>query len=304
MTQEVTPLFSIIVTCFNKRDTIVRAIKSAVQQAELGHLRVEVIVVDDASTDGSREILTALNHPEVALLFIEQNQGALRAYLRGFARATGQYVVMLDGDDMLAPNSLAAIQAANLLQGEATCIRMEIAELTSDACHSERLAPKIKQRFSPAYWFAIMQNTGGTAYIFPRALLARLTGNWPDISVQDHILPGVMALHAKRFLKLDMVGYLMDSAVDSNSLSTQTPRIHRDRLISDAFIMKEAQRTALPRLPRFLLRLGTALRVKKLGRVYGASHAGLIKMVFGRAQALAQAREAVLSAIASAQADG
>jgi glycosyltransferase involved in cell wall biosynthesis len=92
--------FSIVVTCFNQRSFIREAIESAlIQGAD------EVIVVDDGSTDGSAEILQEYRD-RVSLCPVAKNGGAPRARNHGGLIATGDYILFLDGDDILVPWAL------------------------------------------------------------------------------------------------------------------------------------------------------------------------------------------------------
>jgi glycosyltransferase involved in cell wall biosynthesis len=115
--------FSIIVTCFNQRSFIREAIESAlVQGAD------EVIVVDDGSNDGSAEILQEYRD-RVRLCPVAKNGGAPRARNHGAVIATGDYLLFLDGDDVLVPWALAAYKRvlqrhnAVLVVGETTSFR-------------------------------------------------------------------------------------------------------------------------------------------------------------------------------------
>ena len=93
--------FSIIVTCFNQRFFIRETIESAlIQGAD------EVIVVDDGSNDGSIEILQEYRD-RVRLCSVAKNGGAPRARNQGALMATGDYLLFLDGDDILVPWALA-----------------------------------------------------------------------------------------------------------------------------------------------------------------------------------------------------
>jgi glycosyltransferase involved in cell wall biosynthesis len=94
--------FSIIITFHNQRDFIKDAVESALSQRGT---EFEVIVVDDASTDGSQEILRQYRD-KVQAVCLETNQGACAARDRGASLATGEYLVFLDGDDALLPWAL------------------------------------------------------------------------------------------------------------------------------------------------------------------------------------------------------
>jgi glycosyltransferase involved in cell wall biosynthesis len=96
------PRFSIIITFYNQRNFVKDAVDSGLAQRNAGS---EVIVVDDASTDGSQEILRRYGDA-IQLVFFETNQGACAARDRGASLATGEYLVFLDGDDALLPWAL------------------------------------------------------------------------------------------------------------------------------------------------------------------------------------------------------
>ncbi|MGD0404897.1 MAG: glycosyltransferase [Candidatus Acidiferrales bacterium] len=94
--------FSIIITFHNQRDFIKDALDSVLAQQNPGS---EIIVVDDASTDGSQDILKRYQST-VRLVCLETNQGACAARDCGASLATGDYLVFLDGDDAFLPWAL------------------------------------------------------------------------------------------------------------------------------------------------------------------------------------------------------
>jgi glycosyltransferase involved in cell wall biosynthesis len=94
--------FSVIITCHNQQEFIRDAVESAILQTVEAK---EVIVVDDASADGSREALREYL-ASIRLIFLSENQGALNARNIGANAAQGEYLVFLDGDDLLAPWAL------------------------------------------------------------------------------------------------------------------------------------------------------------------------------------------------------
>jgi GT2 family glycosyltransferase len=95
--------FSVVVTCHNQRDFIRDAVDSALSQAVASK---EIIVVDDASSDGSADILNEYGD-RIRLCVFPENRGALHARNHGASIASGQYIVFLDGDDALRPFALA-----------------------------------------------------------------------------------------------------------------------------------------------------------------------------------------------------
>lgn len=97
------PLVSVVIPCFDTAPYIAEAIASALGQS---HDRVEVIVIDDGSTDGSSDVIATFGGRIISERVT--NGGAPRARNRGLALARGEAVVFLDADDLLAPDTIAA----------------------------------------------------------------------------------------------------------------------------------------------------------------------------------------------------
>jgi glycosyltransferase involved in cell wall biosynthesis len=97
---------SVVITCYNYGRFLRHAVESAMRQ---DHVRVEVIVVDDASTDNSLDEARQLQreYPTLVLLAHEENLGTVATFNDGLRRATGEFVVRLDADDLLTSGSLA-----------------------------------------------------------------------------------------------------------------------------------------------------------------------------------------------------
>ncbi|WP_203135833.1 glycosyltransferase family 2 protein [Microbacterium sp. JZ31] len=104
---------TVVIPCFNYARYVEQAVHSALNQ---GGVTVEVIVVDDASTDDSLAVLRRLaeEDPRVHVLANETNRGPVATFNRGLAAATGEYLVRLDADDLLTPGAL--LRAAAVLQ--------------------------------------------------------------------------------------------------------------------------------------------------------------------------------------------
>ena len=100
---------SVIIPCFNERSTILTVLER-VQRVDLAK---EIIVVDDGSSDGTREILGGLNgqFPDVRVHFHPRNRGKGAAVRTGFAQATGDIVIIQDADLEYDPNDYAAVVA-------------------------------------------------------------------------------------------------------------------------------------------------------------------------------------------------
>jgi glycosyltransferase involved in cell wall biosynthesis len=94
---------SVIICCYNERATIMEVI-AATQAVDLGPAwEREIIVVDNCSTDGTKEMLQAINDPEVRIVFHEKNMGKGMSIRTGIAHMTGDYMLVQDADLEYAP---------------------------------------------------------------------------------------------------------------------------------------------------------------------------------------------------------
>ena len=100
-------LLSVVVPCYNERNTI-RKIVDAVRGCGIASL--EIIVVDDCSTDGTRDILKTEIAPLVdKVIFHDVNQGKGAALRTAFQHITGDYTVVQDADLEYDPQEFAAL---------------------------------------------------------------------------------------------------------------------------------------------------------------------------------------------------
>lgn len=92
---------SVILPTYNRAHVLERALTSVFGQT---HLPDEVIVVDDASTDATADVVKRF--PHVRLHRLERNSGAAHARNAGAKLATGEYIAFLDSDDLWLSNKL------------------------------------------------------------------------------------------------------------------------------------------------------------------------------------------------------
>ena len=88
-------ILSIIIPCFNESKTILSLI-DAVKKSPIKNR--EIIIVDDGSQDGTRDILNKLNDPEVRIIFHSKNKGKGAALRTGFNEAKGDICIVQDAD--------------------------------------------------------------------------------------------------------------------------------------------------------------------------------------------------------------
>lgn len=97
------PLVSVVIPSYNHARYLRAAIDSALAQA----VDVEVVVHDDASTDGSWELLQQIGDPRVRVARNASNQGAHHTLQQALGAARGEYLAILNSDDRYAPQRLA-----------------------------------------------------------------------------------------------------------------------------------------------------------------------------------------------------
>ncbi len=97
-----TPLVSVIIPTYNRAHTLGRAIDSVLRQT---YPHWEIIVVDDGSTDATKQLVASIHDPRVRY-FRKENGGPSKARNYGMSHAKGTWVMYLDSDDELLPDCI------------------------------------------------------------------------------------------------------------------------------------------------------------------------------------------------------
>ncbi|MFC5303289.1 glycosyltransferase [Azospira restricta] len=107
------PRFTVIIPAYNAADTIAASIRSVLTQDGLGDGDVEVIAVDDGSTDDTAARISELaaEHAGLHAAATSANTGPGAARNEGIALARGEWLLFLDSDDRLAPGALCRLAA-------------------------------------------------------------------------------------------------------------------------------------------------------------------------------------------------
>jgi glycosyltransferase involved in cell wall biosynthesis len=113
------PCLSVVMPCFNELHTV----ETCVEAVLASPYTSEVVIVDDGSTDGTREVLQKLAEGDdrVRVLLQDRNQGKGAALRRGFAEATAEFVVVQDADLEYDPADYGLLLAP-LLDGKADVV--------------------------------------------------------------------------------------------------------------------------------------------------------------------------------------
>lgn len=154
------PTLSAIVPAFNRAELLPLTLRSLLRQTRPPD---EIIVVDDGSTDGTAAVAAALGAP--VRVVAQPNAGPAAARNRGLRESAGDLLLFFDSDDLLAPGSLAALEAT-------------LESTSADIAYS----PWIKGRIEPGRFFPanhVLQQRG-----LPRdpSLVRALLSHWSIIA--------------------------------------------------------------------------------------------------------------------------
>lgn len=100
------PWVTVVCTCYNHEAYVLAALQSVVDQR---YPNVELIVIDNASTDRSIECISGYvqKHPAITFIRNTENVGLCRAFNQGLRQAKGQFLIDLSADDVLLPDRIA-----------------------------------------------------------------------------------------------------------------------------------------------------------------------------------------------------
>jgi glycosyltransferase involved in cell wall biosynthesis len=111
------PLLSVVIPAYNERDTVLEILR----RVRATPHRKEIVIVDDASTDGTRDLLKQVTGPDVRVIFHERNQGKGAALRTAFAATSGDVVVIQDADLEYDPADYPQLLAP-ILDGRADAV--------------------------------------------------------------------------------------------------------------------------------------------------------------------------------------
>jgi succinoglycan biosynthesis protein ExoO len=149
---KIMPIVSVIVAAYNCRQTIGRAIESACKQT---FKDIEIIVVDDASTDGTLDFVKSLaaKDERIKPLSLPQNGGPAVARNAAIKAAISDWVAVLDADDWYEPQRLEILlKAAKKLNADLVCDNLKIydharEEVVDQTLHAGRAVAPLSAEF-------------------------------------------------------------------------------------------------------------------------------------------------------------
>jgi glycosyltransferase involved in cell wall biosynthesis len=243
MTGAVDGKVSIIIPCYNSELWVVEAIESCITQT-WGN--VEVVVVDDGSTDGSLQLLKSFGNR--IILETGPNRGANHARNRGLELSTGKYIKFLDSDDFLASGALA-FQVSNIAATGADVCYGGWRHLKHDVTGEMRLFPVECREVEESVLAALLSRwwCPQFTYLYRRDFLINNGCRWDEkllISQDFDFILGIALRGAKFCCVHDLVGTYRHHAGERVSRKGVVHVVEANTIIlarAEAFLDKHEQ---------------------------------------------------------------
>ena len=238
---------SIVIAAWNAQDFILNAINSALAQKDV---TVEVLVVDDASTDSTCDVVESVTDPRVKLLRSKVNGGPGAARNIGFQAAQGTWIAVLDSDDTMNQDRLK-----NLLKSvsKKTDIIIDNFRELKQGVISQPFYSSLELPVGPLTLdfliktnliFNDMKSTGYVKPLFKRSFVEEnAIKYWPEVRIGEdyYFLAKCLASGAKADV-FDQAGYIY--TIRDDSISAKMDVSHIKKLLD--FDSKFIQESVLP----------------------------------------------------------
>jgi glycosyltransferase involved in cell wall biosynthesis len=169
-----TPTVSVIMINRNDSTWLPAAVDSVLAQKEISF---ELIIVDDASTDGSPYLISELANRDkrIRAVLLDTNVGISGARNRGIDKALGEFIALIDSDDLYLPTTLRDMNTAFK---EAREKRQEVCFLATDAWLISENGKRFGRYITPNFWGKLMLDdspkwTLPSTWFFPKSIPVR-----------------------------------------------------------------------------------------------------------------------------------
>jgi glycosyltransferase involved in cell wall biosynthesis len=250
---------SVVIPSYNHARFVAEAIESVLAQS---HPELELVVVDDGSTDGSQEIIAkSLERASgVRAVYLEQkNEGAHHAIARGVASTSGEIVTILNSDDRYRPERLARILAELPSRGDFLAFSLvHLIDATGDPMHPDTETARgyrhalYEASRCPTVGFGLLRNNFAVTtgnLVFSRTLYEKIGGfrSYRLAHDWDFLLRSL--LHVEPILVPEP---LLDYRTHGNNTRTQLQDVVQQEgraILRDYFARCEQERPVNPLAP-------------------------------------------------------
>lgn len=212
------PLISVLMPAYNSELYIAEAIESILNQS---YQNIELIIFDDGSSDNTRQVIQSFDDPRIVKILSDQNYGVVRARNDMIDRASGQYIALMDADD-IADRTRLAKQLRSLEAGE--CDLCGSAQWVLDEASGK--IKKSKDKFTDADLRSLLSVYCGlcnSAMMGKAEIFKRFKYDTSILTSEDYYLWVVMAAAGYRFLNLK------ERLITYRRYPAQTSSVHLDK---------------------------------------------------------------------------
>lgn len=212
------PLISVLMPAYNSELYIAEAIESILNQS---YQNIELIIFDDGSSDNTRQVIQSFNDPRIVKILSDQNYGVVRARNDMIDRASGQYIALMDADD-IADRTRLEKQLRSLEAGE--CDLCGSAQWVLDEASGK--IKKSKDKFTDADLRSLLSVYCGlcnSAMMGKAEIFKRFKYDTTILTSEDYYLWVVMAAAGYRFLNLK------ERLITYRRYPAQTSSVHLDK---------------------------------------------------------------------------
>ena len=203
---------------YNSELYIAEAIESILNQS---YQNIELIIFDDGSSDNTRKVIQSFDDPRIVKILSDQNYGVVRARNDMIDRASGQYIALMDADD-IADRTRLAKQLRSLEAGE--CDLCGSAQWVLDEASGK--IKKSKDKFTDADLRSLLSVYCGlcnSAMMGKAEIFKRFKYDTTILTSEDYYLWVVMAAAGYRFLNLK------ERLITYRRYPAQTSSVHLDK---------------------------------------------------------------------------
>jgi glycosyltransferase involved in cell wall biosynthesis len=235
--KQTAPDVTVVVPIHNKEKYLAQCLASVLSQE---NIQLEVICVDDASTDSSLEVVAQFQRDSrVRLVRNSINIGAGQSRNIGIKSARGRYLQFTDADDLLPPNSLEQLFSAakrteaDLIQGRIQMVSGGEVDVGTGATYIPERVGKFEAL--PALWIPWFH----VAFLISRQLLRRSGALYPSLRVgEDPVFMAKVLTSAKKICSTGQITYFYRIDDDRKGQSAVTP-FHVEDYIEHARLVKK-----------------------------------------------------------------
>lgn len=239
------PKVSVICLCYNHEKYLREALNSVISQ---DYPKLEIVIVDDASSDNSVEIISDFlkNFPQIHFIKNIKNIGNCASFNKALAQISGDFVVDFALDDVLFSNRISTQIAFFLNQKENVAAVFSQADLINEKSHligkyySEKKLINIEKYNVHKNWQALALSSGGLiatpTLLFRKSVFDELGGYDENLAYEDYdFLIRITEKYDLAFQNIALIQYRKHSA----SLSTAFYQKKQNPLLSSTLIILE-----------------------------------------------------------------